>query len=167
MKQSKEYEQIKHMFPPVFDKDSKVLILGTFPSVKSREQQFFYGHPQNRFWKIIAAVTGEKVPEEIAEKKELLLKHRIAIWDVIESCDITGSSDNSIKNVIPADLSVILDYCRIEKIYANGAKAYQLYQKYTFPITKREIIQLPSSSPANAAYSMERLLTHWNVITAV
>ncbi len=155
---------LSHTFEPVFDENSRILILGTFPSVKSREQGFYYGHPQNRFWKILANLLNEPVPETIETKKAFLLKHGIAVWDVVASCDITGSSDSSIKNVVPADLSQVLDHAPIEKIFANGGKAYSLYQKYAFPITGREAQKLPSSSPANASWQMERLLGVWNQI---
>lgn len=155
---------LNHTFEPVFDEHSRILILGTFPSVKSREQGFYYGHPQNRFWKILAGLLKEPVPETIEEKKKLLLQHGIAIWDVVAACDIVGSSDSSIKNVVPADLSRVLDHAPIQKIYANGGKAYSLYQKYAFPITGREAVKLPSSSPANARWQMEQLLEDWGQI---
>lgn len=161
---SQEYQKLQHEFAPVYDTNSRILILGSFPSVKSREQQFFYGHPQNRFWKVIAALFEEPVPGKIPEKKDLLLKHHIALWDVIAECDIAGSSDSSIKNVVPAELSVILDHAPIRTIYANGAKAYDLYQKYTYPVTGRDIRKLPSTSPANVAFQMERLLGAWQEI---
>ena len=165
MSQSKqELTHVKHAFEPVYDECSRVLILGTLPSVKSREQNFYYGHPQNRFWKVIAALYGEPVPQTIAQKKELLLKHQIAVWDVIAECDIYGSSDSSIKNVVPADISRILGRAPIRQIYANGAKAYELYNKYSLAATGREITKLPSTSPANAAFGMERLLEAWQVI---
>ena len=157
-------QRIVHPIPPLYDKDSKILILGSFPSVKSREEAFFYGHPQNRFWKVIATLFEEPVPEGIPEKKALLLKYHIALWDVIAECDIAGSSDSSIKNVVPAELSVILDHAPIRTIYANGAKAYDLYQKYTYPVTGRDIRKLPSTRPANAAFQMERLLGAWQEI---
>ncbi len=159
-----EYQTLSHSFAPVFNEESRILILGTFPSVKSRENQFYYGHPQNRFWKILAGLTKCPVPETVQEKKAFLLSQKIAIWDVIEQCDIIGSSDSSIKNVIPADLSKILDKAPIRQIYANGGKAYELYQKYAYQNTKREIVKLPSSSPANAAYQMPRLFDTWGVI---
>ena len=129
--QNQKLTHVKHEFDPIFDENSEILILGTLPSVKSREQNFYYGHPQNRFWKVIAALFEEPVPERIPEKKELLLKHHIALWDVIAECDIAGSSDSSIKNVVPAEVSVIFDHAQIRTIYANGAKAYDLYKKYT------------------------------------
>lgn len=158
------YEQVVHEFAPVFDENSKVLILGSFPSVKSRENQFYYGHPQNRFWKVIALLTDSEVPQTIEEKKTVLLEHGIAVWDVIASCEIVGSSDSSIRNVIPADLESILSRCGIRKIYANGGTAKKLYEKYSMEKTGREIIGLPSTSPANAAYSLERLMESWKMI---
>lgn len=156
--------QVTHEFEPVFNQNSRVLILGTFPSVKSRENQFYYGHPQNRFWKVMARLTEEAVPQTIEEKKRLLLNHGIAIWDVISSCEIKGSSDSSIRNVVPADLSIILDACDIRRIYANGGTAKKLYDKYSKSRTGREIIGLPSTSPANAAYSLDRLMESWGEI---
>lgn len=158
-------EHVQHTISPVFDKKSKILILGSFPSVKSREEHFFYGHPQNRFWKIIAHITKtEPVPQKIEEKKNMLLLNKIALFDVIKSCDIEGSSDISIKNVEPWDLSIILNQAYIKNIYANGNKAYQLYMKYCYEHTKRSIIKLPSTSPANASYSFEKLLISWSQI---
>ena len=155
---------IVHPIYPVFDKDSKILILGSFPSVKSREANFFYGHPQNRFWKVVAAVFDEDIPVTIEEKREFLLRNRIALWDVIHSCDITGSSDTSIKNVTANDLGIILDTADIRTIYVNGKTAYKYYLKYTQPIINREAVCLPSTSPANAARNMERLLEKWRCI---
>ncbi len=166
-KKAQTYTHVLHEFEPVFDENSKVLILGSFPSVKSRENQFYYGHPQNRFWKVIAGLTGSEVPQTIEEKKKVLLEHRIAIWDVIESCDIIGSSDSSIKNVVPADIGKVLAQANIQKIYANGGTAKRLYEKYTQKKTGREIIGLPSTSPANAAYSLERLLECWQDVKKV
>lgn len=156
-----EYQRNAHPFEPVYDKNSRILILGTFPSVKSRETSFYYGHPQNRFWKVTAALAGEEVPATIEEKKKMLLASRIAIWDVIENCDIIGSSDASIKNVVPADIGRVLKQAGIVRIFANGAKAEQLYQKYIRDDVKRDIIRLPSTSPANAAYSLDRLIEEW------
>ena len=164
MKKEQTYTHVSHDFEPVFDENSKVLILGTFPSVKSRENQFYYGHPQNRFWKVIAGLTESEVQQTIEEKKKLLLEHGIAIWDVIESCDIIGSSDSSIKNVVPADIERVVANSKIENIYANGGTAKKLYEKYSQKKTGREIIGLPSTSPANAAYSLERLLECWQEV---
>ena len=152
---------IKHEIEPVYDKNSRVLILGSFPSVKSREAGFFYGHPQNRFWKVLAGICKEAVPQTVEEKKCFLLRNGIAVWDVIAECDITGSSDSSIRNVKPADIRRILDAAKIERICCNGTTAYRLYEKYLFPLCKREAVKLPSSSPANAAWSAERLMEEW------
>ena len=159
-----EYEHIVHSFEPVYDKASEILILGTLPSVKSRENNFYYGHKQNRFWKVLATLLKEPVPDTIEEKKAMLLAHRIAMWDVIQSCDIKGSSDSSIKNVQPTDIGMILEKTNITRIYANGNKAGQLYKRYQFPVTGIEAMVLPSTSPANAAWSKKRLLTKWNQI---
>lgn len=152
---------IEHPIKPVYNQHSKVLILGSFPSVKSREEGFFYGHPQNRFWKVLSAIYQVKIPETIEEKKTFLLEHQIAVWDVIQSCDIVGSSDSSIKNVIPNDLNRILQQATIEKIFVNGKKAQQLYEKYIQPVIGREAIYLPSTSPANAVWKLDKLVEVW------
>ena len=159
-----EYEHIVHSFEPVYDKASEILILGTLPSVKSRENNFYYGHKQNRFWKVLATLLKEPVPHTIEEKKAMLLAHRIALWDVIQSCDIKGSSDSSIKNVQPTDIGMILGKTNMTQIYANGNKAGQLYKRYQFPITGIEATVLPSTSPANAAWSLARLCEAWKTI---
>ncbi len=156
--------RVTHTFEPVYDGNSEILVLGTFPSVKSRESAFYYGHPQNRFWKVLAGLTGEEVPGSIAEKKALLLKHRIAIWDVIRSCDIEGSSDSSIRSVEANDIAGLLRVSRIREIYGNGDKACQLYNRFCREQTGKEIHRLPSTSPANAAFSLGRLLECWSVI---
>lgn len=158
-----EESTLLHTIPPVFDENSKILILGSFPSVKSREVEFFYGHKQNRFWKVLATLLNEKIPETIAEKKQLLLTHNIALWDVIKSCTITGSSDSSIKNVVPNDLESILQTAKILQIFTNGSTADRLYKKNIFPVTKLTAIKLPSTSPANAAFTLDKLLQEWNV----
>ena len=155
---------IVHPIEPVYDKNSKVLILGSFPSVKSRETAFFYGHPQNRFWKIIAGLYNNPIPENIEEKKQLLLKSKIAVWDVIHSCDIVGSSDSTIKNVVANNILPILSKSEITKIYTNGKTAYNLYNKYIEPKTQIKAVCLPSTSPANAAWNLERLLEAWKQI---
>jgi len=156
-----EYIRVKTTFEPVFDENSRVLILGTFPSVKSREENFYYGHPQNRFWRLIAELTGEEVPTTIEEKKALLLRHGIALWDVVLECDIIGSSDSSIRNVVPADINRILKSANIEKIITNGATAYRLYEKYCRESTGRVAVKCPSTSPANAACNMDSLAEIW------
>lgn len=158
-------QRIVHPIPPLFDKDCTKLILGSFPSVKSREAQFFYGHPQNRFWKLLAELFSEEVPQTVEEKSALVLRHHIAMWDTIHSCTITGSSDSSIKDVVPNDLSVIIDNSRVTQIFANGTASYKLYQKYIYPVTGIQAVKLPSTSPANAAFSLERLKKSWFVIT--
>ena len=156
---------IIHPIQPVYDKDSEVLILGSFPSVKSREEGFFYGHPQNRFWKVTASVFDEEPPRTTEKKKDFLIRNHIALWDVIGSCDIEGSSDSSIRNVKVNDISKILTTADIKAIYLNGKKAYHLYQQYLEPTINREGICLPSTSPANAVWRLERLKQAWSVIS--
>ncbi len=156
--------RLLHTIPPVFNQNSKILILGSFPSVKSREAEFFYGHKQNRFWKVLANLLNESVPENAEEKKQLLLTNGIALWDVIKSCTITGSSDSSIKNVVPNDIEPILQKADISQIFTNGATADKLYKKYIYPTTKISTIKLPSTSPANAAFTLDKLLREWSVI---
>ncbi|WP_026396073.1 DNA-deoxyinosine glycosylase [Acetobacterium malicum] len=150
-----------HTFEPVYDEKSKILILGTFPSVKSRASGFYYQHPQNRFWKVISALAGWPTPGTIEEQKTMLSENHIAVWDVIYSCDINGSSDSSIKNVVPNDIRALLNKSAIKTIYANGGKAYELYNRYCYQETNKEIIKLPSTSPANASCSLEKLVAHW------
>lgn len=163
---NKEYTHVTHEFGPVYDKNSKILILGSLPSVKSRQQQFYYGHPQNRFWKVLSAALGESIGGSIDEKKRIMLKNHIALWDVIQSCDIIGSSDSSIKNVKENDISVILDAADIKAIFLNGAKAYELFKKYCGGIEDRNeppaILKLPSTSPANAAWKTQQLIEAWD-----
>lgn len=155
-----------HTFEPIWNENSKILILGSFPSVKSREQGFFYGHPQNRFWKLMARLLQEKLPTTIEEKKAMMLRHDIALWDVIESCEIVGSSDSSIRNVVVNDLGKIVKNSRVKKVYANGGKSYELYGKHGEKLTGIPAIKLPSTSPANAAFSLDRLAENWGCILA-
>ena len=155
---------VMHPIAPIYDKHSTILILGSFPSVKSREEGFFYGHKQNRFWKVVSRVFEEEEPKTIEEKKALLLRKHIAVWDVIAGCDIEGSSDSTIKNVRPNDLSTILDNAQIKAIYVNGKTAEKYYKKYIEKSINRKAVCLPSTSPANAAWSLERLLEEWKVI---
>lgn len=155
---------IKHPIPPLYDENSRILILGSFPSVKSRETAFFYGHPQNRFWRVLAAVFDCDVPKTVEQKKKLVFDNGLALWDIIGGCDVQGSSDSTIKNTVPNDLSVILDNADIKMIFANGRTAEKYYNKYTKPITGIDIECLPSTSPANAAWSFERLTESWNKI---
>jgi hypoxanthine-DNA glycosylase len=159
-----EYQTLVHTFEPVYNSESKVLILGTFPSVKSREGNFYYHHPQNRFWKVLAALVGEGVPVSVEDKKAMVLRNHIALWDCIRQCDIIGSSDSSIKNVTANDLSLILYHAPIQGIFTNGKTAEKLYRRYCDPFGKRESFSLPSTSPANAAYSLERLIAAWDVV---
>ena len=153
-----------HEFGPCYDGESRILILGSFPSVKSRETGFYYGHPKNRFWKLLASLYGEEEPEDILQKKAFLKKHKIALWDVIESCEITGSSDSSIRNAAVNDIGRILKAAPVQAVYANGKKAEGLYKKHIEPLTGQAAIGLPSTSPANAAFSMERLKEAWERI---
>ena len=153
-----------HPFPPLFNEESKILILGSFPSVKSRKNQFYYGHPQNRFWKVIAAIFGTDIPTSIDEKKALILSNHLALWDVIAECEIVGSSDSSIRNVRANDLTVILEHSKVEQIFTNGKTAEKHYIKYIEPQTNIKATVLPSTSPANAAWSLERLIEEWRSV---
>ena len=157
-------EKIIHPIPPYFDKNSKILILGSFPSVKSREQGFFYGHPQNRFWKVLASLSNKKIPETIDEKKALLKALNIALWDVLESCEIRGSADSSIKNAKVNDLSVILKKADIHMIFTNGKTAEKYYNKYLKNLYPQGTLCLPSTSPANAAKTLDMLIEEWKII---
>ena len=156
-----EYTHIIHSFAPVYDKNSRVLILGSLPSVKSREEGFYYGHTRNRFWAVTAAIAGQPVPVTNDEKKAFLLSSNIAVWDVVAECDIIGSSDSSIKNVKAADISEILALCPDISVFANGGTASALYDRYILPNTSRPAVKLPSTSPANAAWNTERLTAEW------
>lgn len=153
--------RVDHPFPPVVDENCRTLILGSFPSVKSREDGFFYGHPQNRFWKMMAVILGEPIPTDIAAKRNMLLKHHISLWDVVASCSIEGSSDASIKNAIPVDIARVIDTATIQRIICNGALSGKLYNRYLEPLTGIEALVLPSTSPANAAWSLDRLIAAW------
>lgn len=155
---------IVHPIPPLYGKNSKTMILGSFPSVKSREAEFFYGHPQNRFWAVIAAVLGKEKPKTIEEKKRLILENDLALWDVIGSCEIVGSADSTISNVTANDLSVIISKSSVDRIFVNGKTAEKYYNKYTYPKTGIKAICLPSTSPANAAWNFEKLVEAWKII---
>ena len=155
---------IVHPIPPLYGKNSKILILGSFPSVKSREAEFFYGHPQNRFWAVIAAVLGKEKPKTIEEKKRLILENDLALWDVIGSCEIVGSADSTISNVTANDLSVIISNSSVDRIFVNGKTAEKYYNKYTYPKTGIKAVCLPSTSPANAAWNFEKLVDAWKSI---
>ncbi len=153
-----------HPIEPFYDRDSHILILGSFPSVKSREEMFFYAHPQNRFWKLLAAVFEQQTPVSVEEKREFLSRNRIALWDVIASCDITGSSDSSIKNAKANDVGLILSSADIKRIFVNGKTAERYYKAYIRDSIGRDALCLPSSSPANASWSLERLTAAWRII---
>ena len=159
-----QLSHIEHPIPPTWDKQSDVLILGSFPSVKSRETGYFYGHPQNRFWRVLATVLADCWPVTNEEKQAFLLRHHIAAWDVIASCEIAGSSDSSIRNVTANDLGPILREAEIRQIFCNGQTAYRLYNRYLLPVTDRPAVCLPSTSPANAAWSVDRLAEAWAII---
>ena len=155
---------VTHPIDPVFDENSEILILGSFPSVKSREAAFFYGHPQNRFWRVLAAVRETEVPGTVAEKRAFLLREHIALWDVIARCEITGSADGSIKNAEPNELDRILKAAPIRAVFTNGKTADKLYDRFfggAIPLPKT---CLPSTSPANAAFSLDRLIVAWQGI---
>lgn len=153
-----------HPIPPLYDGSSRILILGSFPSVQSRRGMFFYHHPQNRFWKVLAAVYGCRLPESVEEKKDMLLRNRVALWDVIASCEIEGSSDASIRGAVPTDLGPVLEAAPIGRIFCNGAAAHRLYQTHQQKRTGLEAVRLPSTSPANAAWTLPRLIEAWSVI---
>ena len=155
---------ITHPIPPVYDEHSSVLILGSFPSVKSRESCFYYGHPQNRFWRVLSSVFDAPLPSSVEEKRAFLLSNRVALWDVIASCEIVGSSDSSIRAVTPNDITLILDSAPILRIFVNGKTAEMYYKRYTQPVVCRHAVCLPSTSPANAAWSLDRLTEAWKQI---
>ena len=157
-------QHLEHPFPPLYDAQSRILILGSFPSVRSREVSFFYGHPQNRFWRVLARLLDCPVPQTIDEKSALLHARHIALWDVIASCNIEGSSDSSIRGALANDLSPILTAADIRQIFVNGKTAEKYYRKYTEAATGRAAVCLPSTSPANAAWSMERLIAAWRSV---
>ena len=153
-----------HNIPPVWSENSNTLILGSFPSVKSREQAFFYAHPQNRFWRVLAALFDSPVPETVPEKKALLLENSLALWDVVSSCDIKGSSDVSLKRAKPNDIVHILNNSRVSRVFTNGKTAFALYEKLVYPETRLHAFYLPSTSPANMQFSFEALLREWRAI---
>lgn len=156
-----EKTALTHPIPPLYDRDSRILILGSFPSPKSREATFFYAHPQNRFWRVLAALRGEEVPQTVEEKKRFLLRSRIALWDTIRSCDIAGASDASITNVVANDLRPILAQADIRAIFCNGAVSFKWYNSLLRKPLCREAVPLPSTSPANAGWTLERLIETW------
>lgn len=159
-----EYTHVTHNFPPLFAPDSRALILGSIPSPKSREQAFFYGHPQNRFWPVLAAVFGEPAPQTIEDKRSLALRHHIAMWDTLAACDIRGASDTSIRNPVANDLPWLIAQTQVRAVFCTGTTSYKYYKKLCQPQTGIEAVCLPSTSPANAAWSKERLIQAYSVI---
>lgn len=159
-----EYRHVVHEFPPLYDESSEILILGSMPSPKSREQGFYYGHPANRFWRVMAAVLGAPFPETVEERKALMLSNHIALWDSLIECDIAGASDSSIKNPVPSDIPRLIGRTRIARIYTTGNVAHRFYKRYNYPKTGIEAVKLPSTSPANCAVSLERLIEAYSVI---
>ncbi len=155
---------VTHPIPPTWDENSEVLILGSFPSVKSRETGYFYGHPQNRFWRVLASVCHDRCPDAIPDKQAFLLRNHIAVWDVIASCEITGSSDSSIQHASANDIGFLLHETSIRRIFCNGKTAYRLYNRFLLPSTGTGAVCLPSTSPANAAWSFDRLVDAWKII---
>lgn len=156
--------KVTHKLEPIYDENSKVLILGTIPSIKSREIGFYYSNPQNRFWKVLAIIFNETTPNTIEEKKDFLLRNNIALWDTIKSCNITSSSDSSITNIKVNDISKLLKKTKINKIFTTGKKAYEIYIKEIQKKTNIEAVYLPSTSPANATFTLEKLIKEYNKI---
>ena len=157
-----------HPFKPIFDKNSKILILGSFPSVISRKFGFYYANPQNRFWRVLAGILNANVPESTDEKIKFLLSHHIAIYDAAISCEIEGSSDAKMSKIVPVNLKPIFKEANITQVYANGGKAYEICKKYLndeiLKVTGKEPVKLPSTSPANAKFSLEKLANEWSMI---
>ena len=159
-------QAVCHPIPPVWDACSRVLILGTMPSPKSREQGFYYAHPQNRFWRVLAALFGEPVPQGMQQRKAFALRHGIAMWDVLASCEICGAADSSIRNPIPNDMISLLEQTEIQAVFTTGATAFRLYQKLCLPQTGLPAIALPSTSPANCRMSFDALCREYRKILA-
>ncbi|NLM19990.1 MAG: DNA-deoxyinosine glycosylase [Clostridiaceae bacterium] len=158
------YQTIVHPLPPFYRPNSRVLILGSFPSIKTREMGFFYGHPQNRFWPILANLFEDEIPQTLEQRKEFLQRYQIAAWDTIYQCDIIGSSDSSIRNVVPTDLKPIIKQSLITQIFTNGGTSDKYYKQYHEKLLGIKAIKLSSSSPANARFSLERLIEEWKII---
>ena len=159
--QKQNYQHVVHTFGPLYNEDSRILILGSIPSPASREAGFYYGHPRNRFWQMMADLCGMPLPESVEEKKALVLSHGLALWDVIEECDIIGAADSSVKNAVPTDIPSLLGKTQIQTILCNGALSKKIYDQYQLPRTGIPAQKMPSTSPANAAWSLERLKEEW------
>jgi len=164
---NQNYQHVVHTFGPVYNEDSRILILGSVPSPASREAGFYYGHPRNRFWQMLAGLYGVPLPESIEEKKALVLSQGLALWDAIEECDIIGASDSSVKNAVPTDIPAVLQQTRIRKILCNGALSGKIYDQYQLPRTGIPALKMPSTSPANAAWSLERLKETWGAALGI
>ena len=164
MNESQTYHHVVHTFGPLYNEKSRTLILGSIPSPASREMGFYYGHPRNRFWQVLAEVYGGPLPESIEEKKALVLTKGLALWDVIEECDIIGASDSSVKNVAPTAIPSLLEQTRVERILCNGALSKKIYDKYQLEHTGIPAVKMPSTSPANAAWSLEKLIKEWEKV---
>lgn len=159
-------QTVAHPLSPVWNENSRILILGSFPSVRSREAGFYYAHPQNRFWPLLARLFDEPLPQTTEDRRAFALRHGIALWDSIESCTITGSSDASIREAKPNDIARLIRQTGIQRIYCNGQQSYKLYQKYCAGSCGLNAIPLPSTSPANAAWTLDQLADAWKVILA-
>ena len=157
-------QTVAHPLSPVWNENSRILILGSFPSVRSREAGFYYAHPQNRFWPLLARLFDEPLPQTTEDRRSFALRHGIALWDSIESCTITGSSDASIREAKPNDIARLIRQTGIQRIYCNGQQSYKLYQKYCAGSCGLNAVPLPSTSPANAAWTLDRLAAAWKVI---
>ena len=155
---------VTHEFPALYDRESQVLLLGSIPSPKSREMAFYYGHPQNRFWKVMATVLGEEIPETIAQKKAMLKKHHVALWDVLDSCTIVGASDTSIEDPVVNNIKELVKKSNVTRIFCTGATAHKLYQKLCAKDVGIDAVKLPSTSPANCAVSLEKLVEAYKAI---
>lgn len=163
-KRKNKAERVVHEFGPLFDKDSRILVLGTIPSPKSREQGFYYGHPRNRFWKVVSGVFGEEEPLTAEARKAFALRNHMALWDVLASCLIQGAEDGSIRDPVANDMDVVLKHADIQAVFTTGAKAAALYRKYCEPVCRRPCIALPSTSPANCRMTEERLSECYRIL---
>ena len=159
-------QTVVHTIPPLYDSTSRVLLLGSIPSPKSREVGFFYGHPRNRFWPVLAAVLGEPAPQTIEQKRAMCLRHHVALWDTIARCDIAGASDTSIRNAVPNDVAALIEQLGVQAVFCNGAASGRIYAKYAEPLTHLPATVLPSTSPANAVWSPARLQAAWGAALA-
>ena len=164
MSKAEDQRVLTHPFEPVYDPNCTRLVLGSFPSVASRAQGFYYGHPRNRFWPLLALLYAEPVPGTVPEKKAFLLRHRIALWDAAAECELTGSADSSIRSAVPNDISSLLIQTSVRSVYCNGQTSFRIYEslrKQSLPGLLPPAVPLPSTSPANAAWTLEQLHEAW------